>query len=186
MYGRGELELFEKEPSEDKSFCAVCHYITFEEKGINIPMEEFTDYLNTRKYRGKETYVDFLRGYSTEGEEIDADLADESFIDTGTPYGVFFVYNKKAYADPLSSTIEGLVVGTSASILVVGGLLLSPITLGASAATGVILGGMVIGAYAGYETSDETKDWNSYVVLYPYEEEHIKRLKCTDLPVKQK
>lgn len=185
MFGEGELELFDMEPNQDINYCHLCYYMTFKDKNEKIPIKDFMNFLNTKRMISGETYLQYLRGYGTSEEVVDyqklVEMEKENAIeiDTSKDYGIYLVYNKKKYTSQTWNIVRGVGYGFIAA----GAIALMPFTGGVSSAVAITAGGMVIGGVVGSETSDDSKDWNAFTVLYPHNEETIQRLDCNKLPV---
>ena len=84
-WGEGRLELFS---ADEKTFCAVCSVITFEETG---EVKGLLAYLRQRIIAGgDETYWEYLTGMSAESTA----LARFDVIDRSKPLSIFFTYGQ--------------------------------------------------------------------------------------------
>ena len=111
--------------------------------------------------------------------EISAQTQDT--IRTDVSYASIFVYAKKGKLSKLWLSTGlgslGLIAGSAL-------LLVPDVTVTKAAAIGLISGS--IGAGTGYALgSEDSSQWDSAVVLYPYTEESLKQLGCEVLPVDQ-
>jgi hypothetical protein len=184
VYGQGKLELFDLEPNFDTTYCGICSHVRFD-TDKDIELVEFMEYLADKEYRGETSYLEFLSAETTSnmpdfdqyGEEI------TPVIDTTEDYGVFLIYTKEEYQSRFWSTIWGIGAGVAGGVVAVVGIILSPISLGITGGAGIVAGGALIGASAGYLLGDNTKDWFSYVALYPFDEPYIEELHCDILPI---
>lgn len=183
IYGEGKLQLFEMEPDKETNYCAVCHYMTFDDD-VEIEMKDFLQYLETKKYKDK-TYMEYLAPYSTKTDLNELEYVP--IIDTSNDYGIFMVYTKDEYDSPYSvAKIGGVIGGAVTTVLaIVGSTALAIIPeptitkVGAAALAGVAIGGV-----SGYMSGDDEKNWKAYVTIQPYNNQFIGNLSCDQLPVR--
>lgn len=198
-FGANELELFGGSVLTENRFCALCSHIQFKGSAKSSDVKGFRLYLTkeyvpqkyligTRFAGSTVTYADYIIGRPTDPKEIDA-IAKDSLVnelDTDKDYGVMFVYVKDSYVQKVWSSMLG--GGTAMGATLLGGLLLIPdVTITkfmalALISSGAGAGGAALGEAAG---SDKPADWQSAVLIIPYDETSLKKLDCNQLPVKQ-
>ena len=172
MFGQGELNLFE-DPHNKKNYCAMCYYLTFENKEIVISFSDFSKFLKTKKYKGGKTYAEFLKMDETTLDEAEANV-ENAIIHTVLPYSVLFINGK--WNNNLFVIVAGKIIedGDFAVAMSLGGIY----QLGGSPATpfGAVL--FIDG------TRRNLGEYNQYPLLYPHTPETIKLLNCDTLPVR--
>ena len=192
-FGANELELFGGSVLTEERFCALCSHIQFKGSAKGNEIEGFRKFLATeyipQKYGGDRTYAHYIIGRPTDPDELD-EISAESLvteINTDSDYGIMFIYVKNSYVHKVwTSVLAG--GGTMAATLIGGLLLIMPEpTITKLAAVAVIstasgVGGAAVGEAVG---SEDSADWQSAVLLIPYDEENLKKLDCAHLPVKQ-
>ncbi|MEK6946270.1 MAG: hypothetical protein AABX32_01575, partial [Nanoarchaeota archaeon] len=191
MYLEGKEALFD---TTDNNYCAVCSVLTFEN---TQEVRGLTQYLieNNAPNKG-ETYFQYLANTVVTNDEFNkiknSNLNDLHAIDTSKPQSVIFVMYKDAYPGSwtgYSSTRSAVVGATAGPILTT----LAVVTGYGLCSTGVgcLLGAFLVGAAGGGVTgyaigSSYGPDMNSKIVLWPYTQEDLSKLKCTMLEGKDK
>lgn len=195
MYGEGREEIFD---TADAQFCAVCSRMEFEHPQ---KLNGFTRYLADNNVSPVKpvSYYNYMTGVQVDSTGISSyennKIEDIDVIDTSRPQAVLFVMEKNANPGGIGiSSIEstffgGTIGGASAAIGTA--LLLTSVT-GISLCTVSTLGictfaiavggtvGMAGGGALGYMLgSHRTADWNSYMVVWPYD--NLSELECTFL-----
>ncbi len=187
--GEGQYEVFDTtlfSHSFERSvqYCVVCSVLEFDSAPQTI--EGFLNYMDENQapvlYTKKHgmSYTTYLQGFqSDQSLQLLYDQETDDVIDTTSDYAVLFLYAKKGYINKIWSSAAGAGVGfTVGAVLVFTGV-------GIPAGL-LIAGGTVAGTAGGYAIgSTETADWDSGILLYPYETEALKKLDCDILPVKQ-
>jgi hypothetical protein len=192
-FGENKYNLFEGGLVGEYRFCALCHHITFKGSAKGQKIDDFRKYLMTQpvssKY-GQGTYADYIMGRPTDPKEItEITMPGTVEIDTSHEYGVMFIYVKNEHLYKVLSGLwgAGIAGGGAASVaLYTGGavMLLNPVGLVKLSAITIIsaAAGGAIGSSVG---NDKPADWQSAVLLIPYDEENIRKLDCTQLPIPQ-
>lgn len=184
--GEGKYEVFDTSTMSETQYCVICSVTTF--TGESKEVSGFVKYLQTENapaYYTKTpgmTYMTYLQGYQSDST-VDL-LENTGFSDTFETSGstaVIFLYAKKGYVDKVWASFggatAGFVAGTVGGILVFGGVT-APVGLGILATVGGASAGAIFG-------SEKTSDWESGILLYPYDTEELKKLDCDVLPVSQ-
>jgi len=183
QFHRGTLNLFSDDYKKEKH-CAVCHVIEFKEKGKKITSKRFNGYIKTHKIpTGEMTYRDFFLGHSTYDEDKEIEYEAELFdINTEMDYATVFVYGKEGYWSKWEATAGGAIgVSTLLGLVAIPFVGTGSLVVGAAGLAGGTMGGII-----GYNFgSDKNADWNSSIILLPYEPNIIKNLTCTYAPVEQ-
>ena len=174
MYGKGELEIFNKEA---ENFCAVCYVLDFKEKTEVDGMLEYL--VNTdMPPPSKEKYFEYLTPWEVTNEvfEQSKDILQDRFS-TDSRMAVIF-------KDAKGTHWNGWFIARD----VVGGFI-----GGAIAATGIpihpyafvvgIAAGGIGGSWTAYHTANAA-EWQTAILLWPYEEGSLQDAGCTNLPVK--
>lgn len=189
--GAGQYELFETSllsVSGERTiqYCIICSVTEFDSAPQEI--DGFLDYLDENQAPAYYTkgealsYTDYLQGFTTdETLQLLYDQETQDTINTEYDYATIFLYAKKGYVNKVWSSIGGGALGVGAGI--VGGvLILGGVT--APAGFGILAG--VAGAAGGYALgAEKTADWESGVILYPYDAAELKKLDCDLLPAQQ-
>ena len=168
-FGTGEWPLFETELGVTQ-YCVICSVIEFKGgvKGTEIdgliswmdknylPLYYLTD-LTQDAQASQLTYLEYFRKYETTPGVVDhLTLESIDSVNTEQDYATIFLYAKKGYL----SKIQGAVLG------------------------GMVLGvpGAVVGAYYG---ENKDPDWETGILLWPYNTEDLNQLDCEKLPAGQ-
>ena len=174
QFGEGKLNLF-NDPLISKNYCALCYHVTFKEGNVEIPWNEFLDYLKTKRIDRSNTYASYL-GVG----DLDSmtPSLDDKIIKTSDDYGVFFIYKKANNA--------WWVVPAGVTAIVGGGLIafFSGGTLAVAGGTAAIVGVSVVFADQGMGMEMGGVSWNPALMLTPYNNEMITNLNCESLPVR--
>ncbi len=182
----GSCELFDTRLMQTEYNCVVCSVAEFSSDVKGEQIDHFLTYLSTHNVpaalRFDGTYTEYITGRSSDrafASELQAQTQDT--IRTDVPYASIFVYAKKGQLSKLWLSTGlgslGLIAGSAL-------LLVPDVTVTKAAAIGLISGS--IGAGTGYAMgSEDSSQWDSAVVLYPYTEESLKQLGCEVLPADQ-
>lgn len=192
----GRKQLF----GEEKTYCAVCSIINFEQKDKAIT--GFSGFLSSEKVPGqKATYSQYLFSQTPEAEKyVKENLAAKTSADsisTINEYSVVFVYakgeeNVKKAVNYLGGTAP--VVAGTGIIGAVGGGAIALYAAGAVASGGTlvlvtVVGGIVGGVLSGGSLYDYLLEhpplWMSTVLLTRYSSDELKNIGCEELPVEQ-
>ena len=185
--GDDKLELF----GEDGTYCALCNYIEFKGSAKNKQISDFRKFLATEpvpiKYDYNISYAHYFLGRPLSADEYNDMLTGQTEIDTSNDYGVMFLYSKDRYMHKIWAGATG---GTTAAVLTaIGGVLLviPDVTITKLAAVVVLsMASGAAGGAVGYDLgSDKAYDHGHGVILIPYDEDDLKELQCTQMPVKQ-
>lgn len=191
MYLEGKEEIFD---TVDNNYCAVCSVLTFENKQ---EVKGLTQYLIKNNAPNKEeTYFQYLSNTVVTNDEFmkikNSNLNDLHIIDASKSQAVMFVMYKDAYPGSwtgYSSTRNAVAGATAGPILTT----LAVVTGYGLCSTGVgcLLGAFLVGAVGGGEIgyaigSGYGPDMNSKIILWPYTQEDLSKLKCTVLEGKDK
>jgi hypothetical protein len=183
--GDDKLELF----GGSGTYCALCNHITFEGSAYNSKINGFRTFLAEElvpmKYANGLSYAQYFMGRKMTTKEVQNLNTADPGIDTNKEYGVMFVYDKDVELSKFWTTlISG---GGTTVVTIAGGLYLLPFSmagLGVIAVVSMATG--VAGGAVGYDLgSEEPVKHQHGVILIPYDSEEIKKLKCTQMPVKQ-
>jgi len=187
-FGENELELFSGDITSQERFCALCHYVTFEDDARGVSVSNFAQYLTSNhvsskysKSQGYRTYADYIIGEPTDPSAIQTMGMNTFDIDTGRDYGIVFIYTKNSYIQD----VVGAAIGaqTGAVIGLAGALYLLPFGV---TQVGAVLLTTGIGAYTGGTLANpKSADWQEAVLLVPWNEKALSGLECTALPVPQ-
>lgn len=194
MYLEGKMDLFD---TDSNNWCAFCSVLSFEDKK---QLNGLTDYLAKNKVpnQGGKTYFQYLTRTVVTDDVLavlrNSQIDDENIMkmDTSKPLAVIFTTNKNAYPGSLTgfSSVRNAAIGTvagavgfaGAKIIVGAGLCTGFITCSAGAL--LIAGGIGTLAYmigSNYGTDRDTK-----ILLWPYTNEDLSKLKCTVLEGKDR
>lgn len=168
-------------------YCAVCSQIKFKggAKGQKIP--EFRKYLMTTavpsKYGNDISYAQYLIGRpTTPGEFEPVPLPNQIEIDTNQEYGIMYLYVKDEHVSEAVASLlgagTGSLIGYAGGIYLTGGIGLAPMTIAVVTGTG----GGVLGYMGG---ASRQADWQTAVLLTPFDAQELKRLGCTEMPILQ-
>lgn len=194
-YGLFDTALLSTSGERTIQYCIICSVAEFE-GSQKEKIEGFLDYLNNNKapmyytkYYTKEktlskalSYTEYLQGFSSDKNlQLLYEQETKDIIDTNYDYATIFLYAKKGYINKVWSSVAGGAVGIGAG-LIGGFLIIGGVT--APAGIAVLAGGL--GAAGGYALgSEKTADWESGVLVYPYDTEELKKLDCDLLPAQQ-
>lgn len=189
--GAGQYELFDAallSASGERTiqYCIICSVTEFDSAPQEIT--GFLNYLDENQAPAYYTkgeamsYTEYLQGFKTdENLQLLYNQETNDVIDTQYDYATIFLYAKKDYINKVWSTVGGSALGVGAGIIG-GALIIGGVT--APAGFGIIAG--VIGATGGYALgAEKTADWESGVIIYPYETAELKKLDCDLLPAQQ-
>lgn len=174
-FGANEINLFEGSRFHEERFCALCNHVTFEGDARGQKITDFTEYLFDEEPEKKfcddaKNIADCIIGKPTDPDEINDIIAlNKVDIDTTKEYGIMYLYTKNTHI----SNIVGTIAGIGTGILV--GKKVGFATYGAVIGGGV---GLILGSIDG-------ADWQSGVLVFEYDEEMMRNLNCTQMPVKQ-
>lgn len=189
QYLEGKEELFD---TEDNNYCAFCSVLTFEDKK---QLKGLTNYLIEKEVTGKKVkYHQYLTNTIVTRDvfkEIEnSHLNDLHIIDTSKPLAIIFTMGKNVNPGSLTGQ-SSIVSGTITSAVgAVGGL---PILIGVGVCSGFFI--CSLGAFAisvgtgavGYMIgSTNNPDLDTKVLLWPYTNEDLDKLKCTMLEGKDR
>lgn len=198
--GEGQYELFDSallSTSRERTiqYCIICSVAEFD-GSQKQKIEGFLDYLSNNnapmyytKYYTKEktlskalSYTEYLQGFSSDKNlQLLYEQETRDIIDTNYNYATIFLYAKKRYVNKIWSSVAGGAVGIGAG-LIGGFLIVGGVT--APAGIAVLAGGL--GTAGGYALgSEKTADWESGILLYPYDTKELKKLDCDLLPAQQ-
>ena len=208
QYLEGKEDLFE---TEDNNYCAFCSVLTFEDKK---QLTGLTNYLMEKEApeKGGKKYYEYLRGTSVTNDvfkQVEASHLNElHVIDTSKPQAVIFIMGKTVNPGSLTGTssvesgVIGGGIGAAAGGIAVGGLLvktgvglcLGGIVTGFSSCFAgaflVTIGGgvgIVAGGTTGYLIgSNYDPNLDTKILLWPYTNEDLSKLKCTKLEGKDR
>ncbi len=187
-FGANEFELF----GGDGTYCALCSHIEFKGDAKGQKIRDFRKFLTDEyipeKYGGDKTFAQYIVGMPTSPDEVkEISMSDNIEIDTDNDYGIMFVYSKNRHIQKTWAALGGG-VGTGVLTTIAGILFIlpEPTISKLGAVMLVSVGSGIAGADAGYNLgSEKPADWQSAVMLIPYDEENLKKLDCTELPVAQ-
>ncbi len=183
----GEKPLFKG----TKTFCGVCSYLDFKDKGQQV--SGLQQYLITHNVPGKNIkYIDYLAGYQTTQASdrikneflFEADQAQDT-LDTDKLYSVIFVFARgQDFISNLKhsfGTIQSTFGAGSMSGLGAVFLLSNPLGWKAAIAAGALtsLGGALFTFFAG-----EEPEWISLVILTEHDQAVFQQLGCQELITK--
>lgn len=183
--GEGEYEIFPASWLQKTQYCVICSVAEFDNKQT---VTGFLDYMAKNPApllytQGKAmSYADYLQGYSTDNSmKLEYEQETEDTVDTSHKYATIFMYTKKGYISrglgAVAGGAGGLTVGFVGGALLIGGW---------TAPAGIAIISTVAGAGGGYALgSEKTAEWESGILLAPYNTENIKKLGCEILPAKQ-
>ena len=200
QYHRGRLSLFE----DERTYCAVCHVIDFEEGYGDGELGGLIDFLATKRVPGGSlTYLSFMQGYQTEnadwlmqqiGNSPDLSPPELYAMDTAKRYSTVFVYTKgRDGFELMKSLMEEATETSGFNILLVSGVVVmaGALTVASGGFLATVIGGaMVAGggklfAVSGAEVvaeswirADTDYDHISFVVLREFTSEELDRLGC--------
>ncbi|GEM_PF-2370715 len=187
MYLEGKEELFD---TEDNNFCAICYVMTFEDKK---QITGLTDYLinNNAPGQGKTYYEYLVRRTVTNDvrtETKNSHLTELDKIDGTKPLSVIFTSSKTINPGSLTgyNSLTTGSVGTAVGVIggftiLAGTAVCSTFTFG-MCPVGIMLVTATVGGSTGYiigSTNDPNVD--NKVLLWPYTNEDLSKLKCTVL-----
>lgn len=185
-FGANEFELF----GNDGIYCALCTHVKFKGDARGIEINDFRKYLTTHtvptKYGKNISYFEYIIGRPTDPDEIKEISIPTMEINTDDNYGIMFIYAKNEHLGKFLSTGIGAGIGTTAGF-VTGIVVASSVSLPALTGIAAIsLAGLGVGGGIGHAAGDENNaDWQSAILLIPYDEKDISKLTCTQMPVKQ-
>jgi len=163
LFGEGNYNLFTVGATGDEKFCIISHRLDFEE-GIEIQNGNFWAYLgkNTAEIdKMKRTYLEYLRPPEFQGFDLKMP-AQVPPLSTGTPVAIVFSYSKLSWLLQLT----GDYAWGKASGINIPRLVLSRFDLGQAV------------------TLDD-RNFDSMVLVVPFDAENLKQLGCTNLPAEQ-
>lgn len=180
-YGRGELRLF---GATDNKYCAICYVFEFEDRSTRLQgLPSFMMSEKARVFVDKKhpTYYEFIYGQNAGPEALEnARGIDINSFDGGRRYAIIYGLFTQSVWSTLSTSgkIFGATLGVmnTVSAAVIGGALFGPVT---GIAAGGIVGGLIVGAFK------EEANWVATLITTEYDEEGIRELGCTSLPVSQ-
>jgi len=183
-YLEGKEDIFE---TGDNTFCAICAVLSFEDKKI-ISGEELTNYLvKTNVPQKGISYYQYLTNLPVQdiiSPEIMPGYTNQG-IDTSKKWATIFIMGKDQYPESPIGQSSIKTAAQGATISAVGGGL---VLIGFGLCAGVItcsVGAILIavgGGTTGYLIgSDKDPSINSRVLLWPYTNEDLAKLKCTVL-----
>lgn len=174
-FGTGEWQLFETELGVTQ-YCVICSVIEFRgaDKEIDgliswmdqnyLPLYYLTD-LTQDAQASQLTYLEYFRKYETTPGVVDhLTLESIDSVNTEEDYATIFLYAKKGYLSKIHTAALGGMVGGSVGG-VVGGVT-----------------GAISGAFFG---SNKDPDWETGILLWPYNTEDLNQLDCEKLPAGQ-
>jgi hypothetical protein len=174
--------------TEDGVYCALCSHIIYEGEAKGKKISSFRQFLEKEyapvKYGVNTRYAEYIIGRPTNADEVKpVGLPDKIPLDTTTDYGVMFVYTKNAHMGKLLSGIIG--AGSGAIVTAVGGMVMLPWSWAAAGTVAIVsMGAGISGGLVGSDLGAEaTADWQSAVLLVPWNEAELKKLPCTQMPV---
>ncbi len=192
-FGANEYDLFSGSAWSEKRFCALCAHLKFEGDARGKKIGDLDKHLSEQKVRKKylpknmesATVAEYIIGEPTTEGTVRKIGSQGLSIDTSHDYGIVYVYTKDEHIGKAWSTLIGFGAGTA--IGVAGGVLLMSAT---PAGLGVLvlvtkLSGLA-GAGAGFAAGSERgADWQSAVMLIPWDSAAIQSLNCSMMPVPQ-
>lgn len=163
LFGEGSYDLFKVGATEDEKFCIITHHLEFDE-GTDLANGNFLVYLknhNAEVDREKRSYGDYLKPSALKGfDSAPASMVPSSYISTKKPVAIIYTYAKwswlKQFLQPWSYPNE-----------------FSMFNL-------VFSAGDLDQAF-----SIRGGEWDSIVIVTPYDVENLKQLGCTNLPAEQ-
>jgi hypothetical protein len=182
----GRVEVFE---TDDQNYCVVRRVIEFKEP---MQYKGFLDYLlqHNNPYERKSyfTYlsnIDVEQGSRTLTEN--SALKNADMVDTAQPYAAIFLQAKKEEIGKIMGAKIGAWTGGVAGVVGAGTLIYFTGGLGTVVSTQVVAGATGVGTFVGGTAgfllgSDYPANWESAMLLVPYNATQIKRLNCTLLP----
>jgi len=183
----GRVEIFD---TSTQNYCVIRRVVQFENPE---QYEGFFDYLimhdppNVRM-----PYFSYLTGFSfeegTESFKQNIELKNNDKINTNVPYAAVFVMAKKENIGKVLGAEYGAIAGASVGVITGGTILYFTGGTGAVAAVGTVSKSTAIGTFIGAGTgfllgSKYPASWDAAMLLVPYNEESLKTLDCTKLPV---
>lgn len=194
MYLEGKEELFD---TIDNNYCAFCSVLTFEDKK---ELKGLTEYLSKNKVAGRgKTYYQYLTNTLVTKDvfkEIEnSHLNDIHTIDTTKQLAVIFTMSKNAYPSSLTGKSSYLQapIGFAAGavipkLLAVAGYGLCSSGIGCAVGSFLIVGAAgLAGGTIGYMIgSTNNPDLDTKILLWPYTNEDLDKLKCTQLEGKDR
>jgi hypothetical protein len=173
---------------EDGVYCALCSHIIYEGDAKGRKIDGFRQFLEREyvppKYAQNARYAEYIIGRPTNADELKpVGLPDQIPLDTTTDYGVMFVYTKNAHMGKVLTGIIG--AGSGAIVTAVGGMVLLPWSWAAAGTVALVsMGAGISGGLIGSDIgADTTADWQSAVLLVPWNEAELRKLPCTQMPV---
>jgi len=191
QYLEGREDLFY---TEDNTFCAICSVLYFDDDE-----KEITDLISylmnnevpTKPGKSYFQYISRIRLTDGQLQEVEDAQRDKKLgtVDTGTPQSIIFVEGKDVNPGSLtgySSTVSGIAgFAIGATVTAVVAVAATVCTLSLVCAAGVTGAAIVVGTAGGgagyFLGSDDNPDLDSRVLLWPYNNEDLKQLKCTVL-----
>ncbi len=183
----GKQEIFD---TNTQNYCVIRRVVQFENPD---EYSGFFDYLimhdppNVRM-----PYFSYLTGFSFEdGKETlnsNIELKNNDKINTNVPYAAVFVMAKKENIGKVLGAGYGAIAGASVGVIAGGTIVYFTGGTGTVAALGTVSKSTAIGAFIGTGTgfllgSKYPAGWDAAMLLVPYNEESLKTLDCTKLPV---
>ncbi len=183
----GKQEIFD---TSTQNYCVIRRVVQFDEPE---QYEGFFDYLIMHDPPNvKMPYFSYLTGFSfeegTESLKRNIELKNNDRINTNVPYAAVFVMAKKENIGKVLGAEYGAIAGASIGVITGGTLVYFSGGAGAVAAAGTAAKSTAVGAFHGTATgfllgSKYPANWDAAMLLIPYNEESLKTLDCTKLPI---
>jgi hypothetical protein len=204
QYHEGRLELF----GAEGTYCAICNFVEFEEKGNTIP--GMMQYLMDEDAPGKQmSYISYFQGFESDRSDwlrdelrkkkpnFENDLMVYN-LDTDKTYTITFVYvkgsnNIRKAGEYIQNLMQNPATAGAAFGVIVAGAAVVGVTGPISAIMaipGLITGGTLFTQFAflsGFTTlmvTDTEDDYLSYISLREFSADALTDLNCEYMPVK--
>jgi hypothetical protein len=185
-FGENKYDLFSGGYVGQSNFCALCTHLTPESGSQSV--SDFSRFLAEKPVPsrfGEGSYAQYILGRPTDAKELDTIKAISApEIQSDQNYGIMLLYIKDEHLDSRWTAAFGM--GGAATVTVIGGVMVLGTGVFSIPFLAVVSASGIAGGAAGYSLgSDRSADWQTAVVLIPYNENDIKRLGCTYMPAEQ-
>ena len=177
-FRQGAASLFRLERGQERTFCIVCAYISFEGDARGQQHTEYKHYLMTTpipRPGDSRSFYEFTSGLKPTPEDVEEASTSTDFIDTDKEYVVLFTYGKrKGYWDRFNiagaAAIGGGIIAGVASFF----------TFGTAGIVYAIIAGTTFGGVEGLvQGPDLYINWTSAVGLYELSMQEFIGQECT-------
>ncbi|MEK6886671.1 MAG: hypothetical protein AABW88_02455 [Nanoarchaeota archaeon] len=183
----GRVEIFD---TSTQNYCVIRRVVQFDNPE---QYEGFFDYLIMHDPPNiRMPYFSYLTGFSfeegTESFKQNIELKNNDKLNTNTPYATVFVMAKKEHIGRVLGAKYGAIAGASVGVIAGGTIVYLSGGSGIVAVAGTVAKSTTLGTAIGTGTgfllgSKYPASWDAAMLLVPYNEESLKTLDCTKLPV---